>query len=261
MKDRRATRLDLAEWIASRDNPLTARVFVNRLWKVMFGQGIVGRPAISAPRATSRPIPSCSIGWRCEFMDSGWDVKHLLKLMALSSAYRQSSTAGKELAERDPTNVWLDRQNRYPARRRDGAGQRPGDQRSAVSEIGGGSVKPYQPAGYWSYLNFPSANGTTTRAKASTAAACTPTGAAPSCNRAWPHSTRPCARNAPSSGPRSSTPLQALVLLDDPTYVEAARVFAERIVREGGPVPASRLSWAYRRALSAKSGRRSGLCS
>src|SRR5205814_3130425 len=93
-KDRRATRLDLAQWIASRDNPLTARVFVNRLWKLMYGQGLVRSLGDFGTQGQLPSHPELLDWLAVEFMDSGWDVKHLVKLMALSSTYRQSSKAG-----------------------------------------------------------------------------------------------------------------------------------------------------------------------
>jgi hypothetical protein len=250
MKDRRATRFDLANWIVGRDNPLTARVFVNRLWKVMYGQGLVKSLDDFGTQGT---LPSHAelFDWLAvEFVESGWDVKHVLKLMAMSNTYRQSSVATKELRERDPNNVWLARQNRF---RLDAEMVR--DNALAVSgllspQIGGPSVKPYQPAGYWSYLNFPKREWVSDKGEGLYRR-----GLYTYWCRTFLHPSL-AAFDAPSreectvERPRSSTPLQALVLLNDPIYVEAARVFAERIVREGGVSPADRVKWALRRALS-----------
>ena len=164
--------------------------------------------------------------------------------MVMSQTYRQSSLVREADHQLDPANRWLARQGRF---RLDAEMVR--DNALAVSgllspEIGGPSVKPYQPAGYWSFLNFPTRDYVARQGRrASIAAASTPTGSARSCTPACWRSTPPPARSAWSQRPRSNTPLQALVLLNDPTYVEAARVLAERLCREGGPHPSPGSSW------------------
>jgi hypothetical protein len=170
--------------------------------------------------------------------------------MALSSAYRQSSAVDKEVRERDPGNVWLARQNRF---RLDAEMVR--DAELSMSgllspKIGGPSVKPYQPAGYWSYLNFPKREWENTKGEDQYRR-----GLYTYWCRTFLHPSlaafdAPTREECTVERPRSSTPLQALALLNDPTYVEAARVFAERVVREGGDDAAGRVGWAYRRALS-----------
>jgi mono/diheme cytochrome c family protein len=154
-KGKRASRLDLAKWIVAADNPLTARVFVNRLWKICFGQGIVKSLEDFGIQGSLPSNPQLLDWLAVEFVEKGWDVKYLLKLLVMSNAYRQSSAVSKEVREKDPTNVWLARQGRF---RLDAEMVR--DNALAVSgllsrKIGGPSVKPYQPAGYWSFLNFP----------------------------------------------------------------------------------------------------------
>lgn len=249
-REKRASRLDLAKWVVSSDNPLTARVFVNRLWKLLFGQGLVKSVDDFGTQGDVPSHPELLDWLAVEFMESGWNIKHMLTLILTSNTYRQSSLAGKELRERDPGNRWLARQGRF---RLDA--ELVHDNALAVAgllsdQVGGTSVKPYQPEGYWQYLNFPT--------------------------RTWMHDHGPSlyrrgmytywqrtllhpsllAFDAPSreectaDRPRSSTPLQALVLLNDPIYVEAARVFAEHIVKQGGTTPTDRLQWAYRRSLS-----------
>ena len=151
----RATRLDLARWLVRKDNPLTARVFVNRLWKLFFGTGISQRlddlGAMGDP-----PVHPELLDWLAvEFVESGWNVKHMVRLLLVSRAYQQSSVASPELLERDPFNRLVARQSRW---RLDAEMVR--DNALSVSgllspEIGGKSVKPYQPAGYWEHLNFP----------------------------------------------------------------------------------------------------------
>jgi hypothetical protein len=249
VKDRRATRLDLAKWLVSRDNPLTARVFANRLWKLTFGQGIVKSVDDFGTQGTFPTHPHLLDWLAVEFMDSGWDVKHMLRLMVLSTTYRQSSSASHQVRERDPGNMWLARQGRF---RLDAEMVR--DNALAVSgllvhKVGGPSVKPYQPAGYWSYMNFPkrewqSDKGEGLYRRGLYTYWCR-TFLHPSL-LAFDASTR---EECAAERPRSSTPLQALVLLNDPVYVEAARVFAEKALRQTGDAPA-RLRWAFRRTVS-----------
>jgi hypothetical protein len=247
---RRATRMDLANWIVSKDNPLTARVFVNRLWMLTFGEGLVRSPGDFGTQGQLPTHPELLDWLAVEFMDSGWDVKHMLKLMVTSAAYRQSSAAAKELRARDPSNVWLAHQNRF---RLDAEVVR--DNALAISgllspKMGGPSVKPYQPAGYWSYLNFPkrdwAADPGENQYRRGLYTYWCRTFLQPSL-AAFDAPTR---EECTAERTRSSTPLQALALLDDPSYVEAARVFAEHIVREGGTTPEERLDWGCRRALS-----------
>jgi mono/diheme cytochrome c family protein len=249
---RRANRLDLARWIVSRDNPLTARVFVNRLWKLTFGEGIVKSLEDFGTQGAYPTHPQLLDWLAVEFMDSGWDIKHMLKLMVMSSTYRQSSHADKELRRRDPSNLWLARQRSF---RLDAEMVR--DNALAISgllslKIGGPSVKPYQPAGYWKHLNFP-----TREYYPDHGADQYRRGLYTYWQRTFLHPSlkafdAPTREECTVERPRSSTPLQALVLLNDPSYVEAARVFAERMIKEGGVTPAARLNWAYRRAVSRK---------
>ncbi len=249
-KGRRASRLDLAKWIVSADNPLTARVFVNRLWKICFGQGIVKSVDDFGIQGSYPSHPQLLDWLAVEFIENGWDVKRMLKLLVMSNTYRQSSAASKEVREKDPTNVWLARQGRF---RLDAEMVR--DNALAVSgllshKIGGPSVKPYQPAGYWSFLNFPKREW-----QADKGDKVYRRGLYTYWCRTFLHPSllafdAPTREECTVERPRSSTPLQALVLLNDPIYVEAARVFAERIMKEGGSDTATRLNWAYRRALS-----------
>jgi hypothetical protein len=249
-KGKRATRLDLAKWLVSPDNPLTARVFVNRLWKIGFGQGIVRSPDDFGIQGSPPSHPQLLDWLAVEFVESGWDVKHLLKLLVTSNAYRQSSVGSREAREKDPANVWLARQGRF---RLDAEVVR--DSALEVSgllsrKVGGPSVKPYQPAGYWSFLNFPKREwqadkGENVYRRGLYTYWC----------RTFLHPSllafdAPTREECTVDRPRSSTPLQALVLLNDPIYVEAARVFAEHVMRQGGGDTAARLNWAYRRAVS-----------
>jgi len=248
-RDRRLNRLDLAQWLVSRDNPLTARVFVNRLWKQFFGVSLSKVPDDLGSQGEWPVYPELLDWLACEFMDSGWDVKHLVRTTVTSRTYRQTSAASQELQERDPDNRWLARQSRY---RLDAELVRDNALRIAgllVPKIGGPSVKPYQPEGYWENLNFPTRTWV-----ADTGEAQYRRGLYTWWQRSFPHPSllafdAPSREECAAERPRSNIPQQALVLLNDPTYVEAARTFAARILKEGGADTRARLTWAWRQAL------------
>jgi len=151
----RLTRLNLANWLVSRQNPLTARVVMNRLWKQFFGAGL-SRVVDDLGSQGEMPLNQPLLDWlACEFMDSGWDMKHMIRLMVNSQTYRQTSIPSPQLRARDPLNREWAAQGRW---RLDAELVR--DNALAVSgllleKIGGPSVKPYQPDGYWENLNFP----------------------------------------------------------------------------------------------------------
>ncbi|MFM7037238.1 MAG: PSD1 and planctomycete cytochrome C domain-containing protein [Planctomycetaceae bacterium] len=248
--DRRLTRLDLAEWLVSGENPLTARVTVNRLWKLFFGAGLSRRLDDLGAQGEWPSHPELLDYLAVEFRRSGWNMKHLIRCMLLTQVYRQSSLADAVLRERDPDNRWLARQGRF---RLDAESVR--DNALAVSgllvrRVGGRSVRPYQPAGYWAYLNFPTrewqnGNGEELYRR----------GLYTHWQRQYLHPSllafdAPSREECTADRNRSNTPLQSLVLLNDPSYVEAAKVFAERILREGGGDDAARVDYAFRRAMS-----------
>ena len=250
LKDRRATRLDLARWLVARDNPMVARVMVNRLWKLVFGQALVTTPDDFGSQGAWPTHPELLDWLACEFVDSGWDMKAMLKRMVMTQAYRQSSAAPESKRERDPDNRWLSHQNRYRLDAeliRDGALACSG---LLSAEIGGPSVKPYQPPGYWVFLNFPRRDYVADKGENQFRRALYTywqrTFLHPSL-LAFDASTR---EECVVQRPRSNTPLQALVLLNDPSYVEAARGFAARVIREAGAEPRARLDRAFRLALS-----------
>jgi Protein of unknown function (DUF1553)/Protein of unknown function (DUF1549)/Planctomycete cytochrome C len=248
-KAERATRMDLAKWMVSPDNPLTARVFVNRLWKIAFGQGLVRNMDDFGTQGTPPTHPELLDWLASEFVGTGWDVKGMLKLMVMSNAYRQSSAVAKDVRDRDPANAWLARQNRF---RLDAEFVRDAALATAgllTTKVGGPSSKPYQPAGYWAYLNFPQREWQADKnedqyRRGLYAYWC----------RSFLHPSlaafdAPSREECTNERPRSSTPIQALVLLNDPTYVEAARVLAAAILKDGSST-ADRINAAYRRTLS-----------
>ncbi len=246
---KRATRLDLGRWLVSRDNPLTARVFVNRLWKRYFGIGICKNLDDLGSQGEWPRHPELLDWLAVEFMDSGWDIKHVIRLIVTSSAYRQSSHADEGQREIDPYNRYVARQSsfRYDAEMiRDNALAVSG----LLSErMGGPSARPYQPDGYWDQLNFPKReyhhdHGENEYRR----------GVYTHWQRTFLHPSlrafdAPTREECTAERPRSNTPLQALVLLNDPTYVEAARVLAAHIMKRGGDSFHERLDWSFQRAL------------
>jgi hypothetical protein len=248
----RATRLDLARWIVAADNPLTARTFTNRLWKLFFGQGI-SKTLDDLGAQGEWPTHPELLDWlSVEFRTSGWNVKQMVKLLVTSGTYRQSSHPTAEGKERDPYNRLYARQSRF---RLDAEMVR--DNALAISgllalEVGGPSVKPYQPAGYWYALNFPPREWQNDKGEKLYRR-----GLYTHWQRTFLHPSllafdAPTREECTVERPRSNIPQQALVLLNDPTYVEAARVFAERIINEGGTSAPDRLAWAFECALSRK---------
>jgi hypothetical protein len=243
------TRLDLARWLVSRDNPLTARTVMNRVWKQFFGAGLA-RPLDDLGAQGEPPSNPALLDWlACEFMDSGWDVKHMVRTIVTSKTYRQTSAAAPGLLAADPLNRELARQSAY---RVDAELVR--DNALAVSgllvrKVGGPSVKPYQPDGYWENLNFPPRRYAADRGDAQHRR-----GLYTWWQRSFLHPSL-LAFDAPSreeccaERSRSDIPQQALVLLNDPTYVEAARALAARVLRECPGRPGDRLIRAWQLVL------------
>lgn len=247
--DQRQTRLDLANWLLAKDHPLTARVFVNRVWKLYFGRGLC-RSLEDFGLQGEYPTHPELLDWAAaDFIESGWDVKRLIKHLVMSHTYQQSSQATSAAKEKDPTNTYFTRQNRWRIEAemvRDNALAVSG---LLVKKIGGASVKPYQPAGYWQYLNFPKREWQNDAGENQYRR-----GLYTYWQRTFIHPSL-AAFDAPSreectvQRPVSNTPQQALVLLNDPTYVEAARALAGRVLNEGGNDNASRLRFAYQQVV------------
>jgi len=247
-------RLGLARWLVSADNPLPARVLVNRLWKQFFGQGIA-RTLDDVGSQGAWPSHPQLLDWLAvELIESGWSVKHVVRLIVGSNTYRQSSNLRPELVDVDPENQLLARQAAF---RLDAEGIR--DNALAVSgllsrTVGGPSMKPYQPEGYWDGVSkfLPMSPSSTWRE--SRAAEQYRRGLYVYWKRTFPHPSMlafdaPTREDCVAERTRSNTPLQALVLLNDPTYVEAARALAMLAVRQPGDLDA-RIRWAYRRAVA-----------
>lgn len=236
-------RLTLARWLVDPKNPLTARVAVNRFWQMYFGTGIVRTTEDFGSQGEAPSHPALLDWLATEFIQSSWDMKRLQKTIVMSATYQQSSRATPELLEKDPDNRLLARGPRIRL-----AAEMVRDQALAISgllvdDIGGPSVKPYQPAGLWTELTGGSDY------KADTGDALYRRSIYTFWKRTSPP---PMMTNFDASTreacvvrtARTNTPLQSLNLMNDVTYLEASRKMAERMVHEGGRSPAERISFA-----------------
>jgi hypothetical protein len=246
-EQKRLTRLDLADWINSKDNPITARTVMNRLWQIFHGTGLSAGLDDLGSQGELPSHPELLEWLSLEFRDKGWDVKKMIRLMVTSRTYRQSSSLRPELKEADPNNRLLASQN---PRRLDAEFVRDNALFVAgllnTSDVGGPSVKPYQPEGYYEPMQFP--NRTYVASKDSDQWR---RGLYMHWQRMYLH---PMLINfdAPSRDEctalrnYSNTPQQALTLLNDPTFVEAARAMAARLLA----LPSGdRLSHGFRLAM------------
>ena len=248
--DQPRNRLGFAKWLTSPDHPLTARVMINRVWQEIFGTGIV-ETSDNFGLQGAHPAHPELLDWLArDLMNHGWDHKRAVKQMVLSATYAQDSTISPELRERDPANALL---ARGPARRLTAEMLR--DSALALSgllaeTVGGPPVKPYQaPGSMWKELN-------------NFLPAYTPDKGPGLYRRSlytfWRRTTTPpnmtlfdTSAHEVCSTRRmvTNTPLQALVMLNDPQFVEAARKLGERIMKEGGATDETRAKWAYRHVI------------
>jgi hypothetical protein len=246
-------RLGLAKWLFDQKNPLTARVAVNRYWQMIFGRGLVQTSTDFGVQGALPSHPDLLDALALEFMESNWDIKQLIKKMVLSKTYRQTSKASPELLERDPKNIFLARSNRYrlPAEMiRDNALATSG---LLVNQIGGESVKPYQPEGLWkekSTFSLRLYDYKTTKGdslyRRSLYTFIRRTSPPPSMIAFDATSREVCTVQRENT----STPLQALVLLNEIQFFEASRVLAERIQREAGTKVEDQIKYGFRLATS-----------
>ena len=241
------TRLGLAQWVVAKDNPLTARVIVNHFWQMLFGAGLVRTPEDFGLQG-ERPTQPEVLDWLAvEFMQSGWDVKHLLTLITTSATYQEDSATNAALLARDPENRLLARGPRFRLASwmlRDAALRLAG---LLNPVLGGPPVKPYQPAGVWEEMfmgrfKYETSEGVSQYRRSLYAywrRAIAPTFLFDNAQR------RVCeVRNV-----RTNTPLQALTLLNDETYLEASRALAAQMLAKGGDAR-SRLQFLTHRVLS-----------
>jgi hypothetical protein len=247
-KDLPPNRLGLARWLVSPSNPLTARVFANRYWAMAFGRGIVSTADDFGSQGQMPTHPELLDWLATTLVSSGWDGKALLRTIVTSATYRQSSIVDAEARAADPDNAWLARgpSFRMPAEQvRDASLAASG---LLVRSIGGPSVYPYQPEGLWESLvagaRYPQSSGEGLYRR--------------SLYTAWKRTAPPPSAVGFDASERlacivtrqrTNTPQQALILLNDPQYVESARVLAEEVVRAGG-TPVERITRAMRRVIS-----------
>jgi hypothetical protein len=253
-KDEPANRLTLARWLVNPAHPLTSRVAVNRFWQMYFGNGIVKTPQDFGSQGDPPTHPELLDWLATEFIRSGWDVRAMQRLIVTSATYRQSSVVSPTLLEKDPENRLLARGPRFRL-----AAEMVRDNALAAAgllkeRVGGPSVSPYQPAGLWeevsfgdgfSAQSFVQSHGDDLYRR--------------SMYTFWKRSSPPPALITFDAPDRekctarrgvTNTPLQALVLLNDPTYIEAARALAARTLREAPPSAARRIEYAFRLATS-----------
>ena len=257
--DRRA----LAAWLTAPEHPLLARVTVNRMWSLFFGRGLVKTVNDFGLQGEFPSHPDLLDWLAVEFRESGWDVKRLVTLLVTSHAYRQSAAGLPETIQKDPENRLLARgpRSRLPAEHvRDNALALSG---LLSAKVGGPSVFPPQPEGLWEELSKREDSGNWT------GQFYTPSEGPDRWRRGlytfWKRTCPPPSLMTFDAPDRevctaeravTSTPLQALVLLNDPVYVEAARVLAQRILREGGGENIGRLAFGFRLCTSRKAGER-----
>ncbi|MFZ9745998.1 MAG: PSD1 and planctomycete cytochrome C domain-containing protein [Opitutaceae bacterium] len=241
-------RLDLARWLVSAENPLTARAVVNRLWAQFFGLALSRQPEDLGSQGELPPQQPLLDWLAAEFMASGWDLRHVIRTIVLSRAYRRSSAAEPAALAADPENRSLARQGSFRLEAeliRDHALAAAG---LLALQVGGPPVKPYQPAGYWANLNFPPRDYAP-----DAGAAQYRRGLYVWWQRTFLHPSllafdAPPREECVAGRARSNVPQQALVLLNDPTYVEAARGLALRVLA-GPPGHAERIDRAWQLAL------------
>lgn len=225
-------RLALARWLMQPNHPLTARVAVNRIWQMHFGAGLVGTAEDFGSQGAKPTHPEL-LDWLARwFVDSGWDVKALHRLIVTSATFRQSSKASRELRDRDPENRWLARGPRHQLSAEELRDQALWASGLLVERVGGRPVRPYQPAGLWrekSGATYKRDKGDGLYRR--------------SLYTFWKRTSPPPAMLLLDASKRdvcsmrrqrTSTPLQALLMLNDPQFVEASRVWAEDVIsREG----------------------------
>jgi hypothetical protein len=246
-------RLGLSEWLFDSENPLTARVAVNRYWQMIFGRGLVTTPDDFGNQGSLPSHPDLLDWLSVEFIDSGWDVKHLLKLMVTSATYQQASKTDSVQIAFDPDNKWLARGNQQRL-----TAEMIRDQSLSISgllneQIGGPSVKPYQPEGLWTQVSsggrykrkYMNAQGEDLYRR--------------SLYTYWKRIQPPPSMVIFDAGRRNictverqstNTPLQALVLLNDPQFLAASTALAIRMINEGGTISKDRIHYAFRMATS-----------
>ncbi|MGB1814371.1 MAG: DUF1553 domain-containing protein, partial [Rubripirellula sp.] len=251
--DAPANRIGVAHWLMAAENPLTARVTVNRIWARLFGTGLVETEEDFGTQGMAPSHPELLDWLALEFIQSGWNIKQFHKLIMMSATYQQSSKVTPQQLQRDPENRLLSRGPRFRLDAeviRDNALATSG---LLVRDVGGKSVRPYQPSGLWKAVGFGGSNTSVFAQdkgeklyRRSMYTFWKRTSPPPSMSTFDAPDRETCqVRRA-----RTNTPLQSLVLMNDVQFVEAARKLAERVLREGGSTPAERFVFAFRTTTS-----------
>jgi hypothetical protein len=248
--DRTFTRLDLAKWLVAPENPLTARVFVNRLWKQFFGSALSAQVDDLGAQGESPSHPELLDWLSVEFRESGWDIKHLVRLLVRSATYRQCSNLRPELRDLDPNNRLLASQT---PRRLEAEFVR--DNALSIAglinlDLGGPSAFPYQPAGYYVNLQFPDRDYVPNRDERQYRRGLYAHWQRTFLQPMLANFDAPAREECTAHRVVSNTPQQALTLLNDPTFVEASRVFAERLLARKKLNDEERLDLAFRLTLA-----------
>ncbi len=244
-------RLGFAQWLVSGEHPLTARVWVNRAWEKFFGTGLVKTTENLGSQADWPSHPELLDFLATEFVRLGWDMKATQRLIVTSATYRQTSRVTPELLAKDPENRLLARGPRFRLNAETLRDQALAISGLLVEKIGGPSVRPYMPPAVWDETsvygdmrNYQVDTGDALYRR--TLYTIWKRTAAPPTMQLFDAPTREICTVKRS---RTNTPLQALVLLNEVTYVEAARVLAQRMIAEGGATPEQRIAWAFRRSI------------
>ncbi|MEM8665934.1 MAG: PSD1 and planctomycete cytochrome C domain-containing protein [Planctomycetota bacterium] len=251
--DRRANRLDLANWLVDSDQGvggLTARVMVNRLWYMLYGRGISSSLADFGGQGEPPTHPELLDQLAVDFIESGWSIKTMTRRLVLTRTYQQSSSASDEILLADPNNRWFARQSRYRLPAEMVRDQALTTSRMMVATVGGPSVKPHQPAGYYRHLNFPrrvyAPNQDSGQYRR---------GVYVHWQRQFLHPMlkamdAPSREECTAQRPRSNTPLEALVLLNDPSMVDASIALASRMLKMEASSDSDRLRESFRMVVS-----------
>ena len=246
-----ANRLGLAQWLTRPDHPLTSRVAVNRYWSLLFGKGIVKSVSDFGTQGAWPSHPELLDWLATDFVKNSWNIKRTFKQIVMSATYRQSSKINRELYTKDPENLLLARGPRFRLQ-----GEFVRDNALAVSGLlvdkaGGPGVRPYQPPGLWNEVSlsgnvrFRQDSGENLYRK--------------SMYTYWKRSApapsmtifdAPTREKCMVERPRTNTPLQALVTMNDPQFTEAARNLAQRMIKEGGKTAQERVTFGYRLVAS-----------
>ncbi|MDG2219994.1 MAG: PSD1 and planctomycete cytochrome C domain-containing protein [Rubripirellula sp.] len=251
--DRRANRLDLAHWLVDDQQGvggLTARVMVNRLWFLLFGRGISSSLADFGGQGEPPTHPELLDHLAIDFVQDNWSIKRMMRRLVLTRTYQQSSQSAPEMISADPNNLWFARQSRYRLSAEMVRDQALTASGLFIADVGGPSVRPHQPAGYYRHLNFPRRVYSPDRGSGQYRR-----GVYVHWQRQFLHPMlkamdAPSREECTAQRPRSNTPLEALVLLNDPSLVDTSIALASRLLKRPATSTSERLRESFQIVLS-----------